>query len=74
MKKQENAVNYPATLKVIDNKVYSYDTLVGIIEDGNIKPQNYSFISEDGKVKKHSNTTSKHINIVANHLNLKVQK
>ena len=56
---------YKQNLKVIDNKVYSYDTLVAKIKGNKIKKVRWNV-----KGMTTSPTTSKHINYVANELNL----
>ena len=58
---------YKQNLKVIDNKVYSYDTLVAKIKGDQIYKVNWNV---NGMTT--SPTTSKHINYVANELNLKL--
>ena len=66
---------YKQNLKVIDNKVYSYDTLVAKINGDTIKKVNWKVKIEDKENEKEittSPTTSKHINYVANELNLKL--
>ncbi len=60
-----NLKRYKQNLKVIDNKVYSYDTLVAKIKGNKIKKVKWNV-----KGMTTSPTTSKHINYVANELNL----
>ncbi len=66
---------YKQNLKVIDNKVYSYDTLVAKIKGDQIYKVNWKVKIERDKLDKYittSPTTSKHINYVAQELNLKL--
>jgi len=58
---------YKQNLKVIDNKVYSYDTLVAKIKGNKLYKVYWNV---NGMTT--SPTTSKHINYVANELNLKL--
>ena len=58
---------YKQNLKVIDNKVYSYDTLVAKIKGDQIYKVKWNV-----KGMTTSPTTSKHINYVAKELNLKL--
>lgn len=58
---------YKQNLKVIDNKVYSYDTLVAEINGDKIKKVKWNVGGRSS-----SPTTSKHINYVANELNLEL--
>ena len=53
---------YKQNLDVINNEVYSYNTLVATIEGNKL------LIKKE--YEKYSATTSKHINYVANELNL----
>ena len=64
---------YKQNLKVIDNKVYSYDTLVAKIKGNKIKKVKWKVWVKGDILDKEittSPTTSKHINYVANQLNL----
>jgi|TARA_R100001460_G_scaffold39060_2_gene73728 hypothetical protein len=66
---------YKQNLKVIDNKVYSYDTLVAKINGNTIKKVNWKVWIKGDILDKEittSPTTSKHINYVAKELNLKL--
>ena len=58
---------YNQNLKVIDNKVYSYNTLVAKIKGNKIKKVKWNV---NGMTT--SPTTSKHINYVAKELNLEL--
>ena len=58
---------YNQNLKVIDNKVYSYNTLVAKIKGNKIKKVKWNV---NGMTT--SPTTSKHINYVARELNLEL--
>ena len=58
---------YKQNLKVIDNKVYSYDTLVAEIKGDKLHKVYWNV---NGMTT--SPTTSKHINYVANELNLEI--
>jgi hypothetical protein len=58
---------YKQNLKVIDNKVYSYETLVAKIKGDQIYKVKWNV-----KGMTTSPTTSKHINYVAKELNLKL--
>lgn len=62
-----NLKRYKQNLKVIDNKVYSYDTLVAEIKGDKLHK---IYWNVNGMTT--SPTTSKHINYVANELNLKL--
>jgi hypothetical protein len=79
---------YKQNLKVIDNKVYSYDTLVAKIKGNKIKKVKWKAVSKkklpavlkdvpnNAKCLEEeittSPTTSKHINYVARELNLEL--
>ena len=66
---------YKQNLKVIDNKVYSYDTLVAKIKGDTIYKVNWKVWVKGDILDKEittSPTTSKHINYVAQELNLKL--
>jgi len=66
---------YKQNLKVIDNKVYSYDTLVAKIKGNKIKKVRWKVWIKGDILDKEittSPTTSKHINYVANELNLEL--
>jgi len=75
---------YKQNLKVIDNKVYSYDTLVAKINGDKIQKVKWKEVSRNKLPKDLQNnviyeeeittspTTSKHINYVAQELNLKL--
>ena len=75
---------YKQNLKVIDNKVYSYDTLVAEIKGNKIKKVKWKAVSKIKLPKDLQNnviyeeeittskTTSKHINYVAQELNLEL--
>ena len=68
-----NLKRYKQNLKVIDNKVYSYDTLVAKIKGNKIKKVKWKVWVKGDILDKEittSPTTSKHINYVANELNL----
>lgn len=58
---------YKQNLKVIDNKVYSYDTLVAEIVGNKLYKVKWNV-----KGMTTTPTTSKHINYVANELNLEL--
>ncbi len=58
---------YKQNLKVIDNKIYSYDTLVAEIIGKKLYKVHWNV---NGMTT--SKTTSKHINYVANELNLEI--
>jgi hypothetical protein len=58
---------YKQNLKVVNNKVYSYDTLVAKIKGDRIYKVNWNV---NGMTTRP--TTSKHINYVAQELNLKL--
>lgn len=66
---------YKQNLKVIDNKVYSYDTLVAKIKGDKLQKVKWKAISKNDIYEEEittSPTTSKHINYVAKELNLKL--
>ena len=66
---------YKQNLKVIDNKVYSYDTLVAKIKGDTIYKVNWKVWVKGDILDKEittSPTTSKHINYVAQELNLEL--
>lgn len=75
---------YKQNLKVINNKVYSYDTLVAKIKGDKLQKVKWKAVSKKKLPKDLQNnviyeeeittspTTTKHINYVANELNLKL--
>ena len=64
---------YKQNLKVIDNKVYSYNTLVAKIKGNKLYKVNWKVKTKDKEEEiTTSPTTSKHINYVANELNLEL--
>ena len=66
---------YKQNLKVIDNKVYSYNTLVAKIKGDKLQKVKWKAISKNDIYEEEittSPTTSKHINYVAKELNLKL--
>ena len=66
---------YKQNLKVVNNKVYSYDTLVAKIKGDTIYKVNWKVWVKGDILDKEittSPTTSKHINYVAQELNLKL--
>jgi hypothetical protein len=66
---------YKQNLKVIDNKVYSYDTLVAEIKGNKLHKVKWKAISKNDIYEEEittSPTTSKHINYVSKELNLKL--
>jgi len=76
---------YKQNLKVIDNKVYSYDTLVAEINGDKIKKVKWKAVAKKKMPKDIQNnvkcleeevttsqTTTKHINYVARELNLEL--
>jgi len=66
---------YKQNLKVIDNKVYSYNTLVAKIKGDKLHKVKWKAISKNDIYEEEittSPTTSKHINYVANELNLQL--
>ena len=66
---------YKQNLKVIENKVYSYDTLVAKIKGDTIYKVNWKVWVKGDILDKEittSPTTSKHINYVAQELNLEL--
>ncbi len=70
-----NLKRYKQNLKVIDNKVYSYETLVAKINGDKIQKVKWKVWVKGDILDKEittSPTTSKHINYVANELNLKL--
>lgn len=70
-----NLKRYKQNLKVIDNKVYSYDTLVAKIKGNKIKKVKWKVWVKGDILDKEittSPTTSKHINYVARELNLEL--
>ena len=64
---------YKQNLKVIENKVYSYNTLVAKIKGNKLYKVNWKVKTKDKEEEiTTSPTTSKHINYVANELNLEL--
>jgi len=64
---------YKQNLKVVNNNVYSYDTLVAKIKGNKLYKVNWKVKIEDKEKEiTTSPTTSKHINYVANELNLEL--
>ena len=66
---------YKQNLKVVNNKVYSYETLVAKIKGDKIYKVNWKVWVKGDILDKEittSPTTSKHINYVAQELNLKL--
>ena len=66
---------YKQNLKVVNNKVYSYDTLVAKIKGDTIYKVNWKVWVKGDILDKEittSPTTSKHINYVAQELNLEL--
>lgn len=66
---------YKQNLKVVNNKVYSYDTLVAKIKGDTIKKVKWKVWVKGDILDKEittSPTTSKHINYVAQELNLEL--
>ena len=66
---------YKQNLKVINNKVYSYNTLVAKIKGDKLQKVKWKAINKNDIYEQEittSPTTSKHINYVAKELNLKL--
>jgi len=57
---------YKQNLKIIDNKVWSYSTVVAMIDENDL----IQYRNTKDKLGKWSQTTQKHINYVADYLDL----
>lgn len=58
-----SAKNFPETLKIVNNQVISYTTVVAEIENDTLKILGWW-----------SRTTTKHVNLIARTMNLKIVK